>query len=209
MSSTSVNGSIFIPNNTTITSNTWLKAKSIIFGNDITINDGVELVSENNMELPSESTINPNAVLRNAIYSNLDLWTCPDIEITSLQAKDEEINTLCTNNSYRQQVFAKMGSEAAPINNNQKNIAAFSFSLFPNPAQNSIGITMSCDKKENISLTIVDILGKETLSNITFKNIENSALINIDISEMSNGIYFCSLTNEIGNKVVKKFVVAK
>ena len=91
-----------------------------------------------------------------------------------------------------------------PVNDN------FSFTLYPNPAQENVNIQYSVDKTScDVNIKIVDVYGNE-IQNITNKNQENgdyTYALNIN-QDMSSGIYFIYLT--IDNKTyVKKLVLNK
>ncbi|MES2656719.1 MAG: T9SS type A sorting domain-containing protein [Bacteroidota bacterium] len=208
ISSMMVPGNIIIPSNTSIPSNTWLKARKIVLGNNITINDNVELVAEEPIELSEESTMYPNSVIRNEFFSNLNLWNCPDVNIATLHATEDEIKALCDNSAYKAkaQSFHK-GDDL--IENKLDSTANFGFTLFPNPAQNNISITVACSSEERIKLSVVDITGKEVSNNLYVENVLNGSVINVDLTELSSGIYFCSLVNNAGMKMTKKFIIAK
>ncbi len=77
------------------------------------------------------------------------------------------------------------------------------FILFPNPTHTFFQVGMQ-NSNENIqSIMITNVLGK------TIKNIKdiNSTEINIDVSDMSNGIYLVEITTESNLKTTKKLVV--
>ena len=73
------------------------------------------------------------------------------------------------------------------------------FSMYPNPANNSIKITIDSGfEPEN--LKVYNILGKLILSkNIDFKN-------SIDISTFSEGIYIVEISNKQNEKIIKRLV---
>lgn len=201
-------GNLIIPANTSIPSNTLLKARKIVLGNNISINDNVELVAEEPIELPEESTMHPNSVIRNEVYSNLNIWNCPDVNIATLHATDEEIKSLCESNPYkaRAQSFQKLDNLAE--DKLDTNIA-YDFSLFPNPTQNNINLRLVCGNEEQIKLEILDITGKKVSENINIQNVINGSVINVDLNELSNGLYLCSIQFSNGKQIVKKFMVAK
>ena len=77
------------------------------------------------------------------------------------------------------------------------------FIMYPNPADSNVHISLK-NAAENIeSLTITDILGK------TIKNIKNITTneINVDVSNLTSGVYFVEITSESNLKLVKKIVV--
>ncbi|MBT3611650.1 MAG: T9SS type A sorting domain-containing protein [Flavobacteriales bacterium] len=78
------------------------------------------------------------------------------------------------------------------------------FTVYPNPANDYTSIAISLEKTEKVTLTIVDLLGKE----ITKKEKVILSGVNtdrIDVSEYQKGIYFINL--EIGTQVTTKKLV--
>jgi len=77
------------------------------------------------------------------------------------------------------------------------------FVMYPNPADSNVHISLK-NANENIeSLTITDVLGK------TIKNIKNitSNEMNVDVSNLTRGVYFVEITSENKMKLVKKLVI--
>ena len=203
-----VNGTLKIPNNSIIPSNTFLKAKSIVFGNNITINNNVELVSESDLILPEESTINPNAILRVEPFSNMDLWNCPDVSVTSLQATDEEISEICNNSVYKNK--AGLGKTNEETFKEKPLKKPLKFELFPNPARNMVSVIINGeDEIADVNLSILDLTGKVVLNNLIFNQIKNGTEINIDVSSLANGVYFINLNDDKETKSTKKLIIAK
>ncbi len=210
MPSQSVNGTIFIPDHTIVTQNTWLKAKRIVLGNGITIEDGVKLISETEINITPETEIHPNASINIARYTNVDTWSCPDVSIATLRATDEEIETqLCSSTLYKSKVMGKGGNNESPAPLiTQK--STYGFTLMPNPASNNIALIISTAReKETITIDIMDVSGKLLISGIELNDASNKSEVNLDVSTLDVGIYFCSLTNKNGERVVKKFVIAR
>ncbi|MFD0778700.1 DUF4397 domain-containing protein [Flavobacterium myungsuense] len=75
------------------------------------------------------------------------------------------------------------------------------FTIFPNPASNTLKITMPANKKI-YNATIIDVTGRTVINNNSLQN--NT----IDISNLSNGIYLLNLGTDRGN-YKQKFIVKK
>jgi cytoplasmic iron level regulating protein YaaA (DUF328/UPF0246 family) len=72
------------------------------------------------------------------------------------------------------------------------------FSVYPNPAQSEIIVSVFLEKNKCISIEIKNILG-QTIKTITDRSFENgNNEIKIDLSNYPKGIYFVQLEN--GNK---------
>ena len=80
----------------------------------------------------------------------------------------------------------------------------FEFSVFPNPANKSIRLIYDNEKQENITISIVDMLGKSVMNPM----VQNSANTNfdLDISHLVPGLYLVNVTDEQGNTATKRFV---
>jgi uncharacterized repeat protein (TIGR01451 family) len=77
------------------------------------------------------------------------------------------------------------------------------FIMYPNPTNNNVIISMQNLNETIQNVTITDILGK-TVKNI--KNITSSEL-NVDVSDVSTGIYLVEITTNNNQKITKKLVI--
>ena len=76
------------------------------------------------------------------------------------------------------------------------------FTLYPNPADTSVQISLNTtDNIKNI--TVYDVVGKQV------KTINNSVTgsVSVDVSDLTNGIYFVEITSELNAKATKKLVI--
>tara|TARA_B100000767_G_scaffold78578_1_gene75258 strand:+ start:128 stop:2074 length:1947 start_codon:yes stop_codon:yes gene_type:complete len=78
------------------------------------------------------------------------------------------------------------------------------FSIYPNPANNHTTISISLDRTNKVSLSIVDLLGKEITRNDKVLH-SGISLETINVSNYQNGIYFINL--QVGNKITTKKLV--
>ncbi len=109
------------------------------------------------------------------------------------------INTLCVKYN-GQTLYGDTSAWCDLVLSTQKYTLNNTISIFPNPAQNKIFINTTEEKIT--SYCIKDILGKTLLK-------ENLTSNQIDISTLSNGIYFIQFQNDKKQFGVKKFVVDK
>lgn len=89
-------------------------------------------------------------------------------------------------------------SSVTGINDND----ATSFNIFPNPAQEEITIIPFNEIKSG-TFTLANILGEEIIS----ENLNGQDRISVNVSSMSNGIYFATLLSE-GIKSTQKIIVS-
>jgi len=81
------------------------------------------------------------------------------------------------------------------------------FTIYPNPANDYTSIAISVDKTEKVTLTIVDLLGKE-ISKEEKVLFSGKSTERLDVSNFQNGVYFINL--QVGNKLTtQKLVITK
>jgi hypothetical protein len=93
---------------------------------------------------------------------------------------------------------------SARLNNNTPPQNVWTANIYPIPASNELFIGTNV-VQENVSVVITDVNGRVVYEN----NVKtNNSIANIKL-DMSSGIYFVTLTNVQGDKVIKKLVIAK
>ncbi|MEZ4805055.1 MAG: T9SS type A sorting domain-containing protein [Bacteroidia bacterium] len=85
--------------------------------------------------------------------------------------------------------------------NSNTNIA----SVYPNPCKGQLNINFKTLSESEFNIQVVDLFGK------VYRNLDNSDVngqyqLSIDLSDLSNGIYFVKVINETGNASTIKFV---
>jgi hypothetical protein len=195
--------------NSIITPNTFLKAKKMVFGKNIIVNNNVELVSGSDIIIQEESTINPNTVLRIENSGSLLTWNCPDVSIASLHATDDEISSICNDQKYKNSAnLSKYKEDIIEFKKSQK--APIKFDLYPNPAKNNITLVLTGDDIiDKVNFSVMEVTGKIVSGNMEFIQIKNGTEINIDVSSLANGVYFIKLNDDEETKSVKKLIIAK
>jgi len=78
------------------------------------------------------------------------------------------------------------------------------FTIYPNPANDYTSIAISVDKTEKVTLTIVDLLGKE-ISKEEKVLFSGKSTERLDVSNFQNGVYFINL--QVGNKLTTQKLV--
>lgn len=85
--------------------------------------------------------------------------------------------------------------------------------LFPNPASNEVSIKLMSEKTESeIQIVIYDLKGAIVLKTSSFKINKGEKLIDLNLSELENGIYFIEAKDINNNKlagVKQKLVILK
>lgn len=75
--------------------------------------------------------------------------------------------------------------------------------IYPNPISDFATISFNSDDAENISVSIIDLTGRvvKNISSENFQTGENK--INIDLTELKSGIYFCLIKSNDTYKTIK------
>jgi hypothetical protein len=102
--------------------------------------------------------------------------------------------------------FPQGGVQKTPLNSEATLLNDFSWSLYPNPANDKINIQVT-STQENMQFALSDVSGK-VFKNITFNASGNTTII-VDTSVLPAGIYFASVKGINGGFKVKKIVIIK
>jgi hypothetical protein len=82
-----------------------------------------------------------------------------------------------------------------------------SFTVYPNPAQQSFYTDINSDANGKADMKVCDITGKTMLSK-TIAVQKGTQTITTGISQLASGVYFVTLTQD-GNTQTQKLVIAK
>jgi uncharacterized repeat protein (TIGR01451 family) len=88
-----------------------------------------------------------------------------------------------------------------PLSNPQFDLG--NFTMYPNPARQSVTITAPTGRQNLNQLRLIDITGKTLL----VKDNLSTASATIDISSFGSGMYFMEITADSGTKATKKLVI--
>lgn len=91
---------------------------------------------------------------------------------------------------------------AANVEDEQDEI---SLSLYPNPAENLLGLAFILENSENVQIEIFNAVGTKFYSEQNFFRADTRSTTAINIASFTNGTYFCRLTTK-GFSVTRKFV---
>ncbi|MBK6836586.1 MAG: T9SS type A sorting domain-containing protein [Bacteroidetes bacterium] len=95
-----------------------------------------------------------------------------------------------------------------PIGLNENTSSKFELmNLYPNPSNSTATIRFSSPKSSVVKLSVYNTLGKAVMiKTIDSKQGEND--FNLNVKDLSSGIYICSLESE-GKTLTKKLIVSK
>jgi hypothetical protein len=94
--------------------------------------------------------------------------------------------------------FENTEAGTSSIGENEK----VSFSIYPNPVNTNATIEVNLSENSNVRLDIVNVLGEVALSESHRMNSGNNS-ININVSQLTSGIYFAHLTVNGETKTTK------
>jgi hypothetical protein len=78
-----------------------------------------------------------------------------------------------------------------------------SVNIFPNPADESITLNISENENEKVSVSIVDVAGREVYSiNELYLSTDNKNII-IDTDELTQGVYFCRVSGQTFSETLR------
>jgi hypothetical protein len=82
-----------------------------------------------------------------------------------------------------------------------------SFNLFPNPSTGETTVKFRLDDASNISVQVVDVVGKQVLPNVQAEYNAGEHSISVNKNKtLRSGIYFVNL-NVNGSKLTKKLII--
>ena len=98
-------------------------------------------------------------------------------------------------------VFGKEFNIATGIDNPSTN-RSIDYSIYPNPAQETLNININNDTFNQYAVTVFDIYGKLYID----KSLQDSY---IDVSDLNAGIYFIRISNTTGANTTQKFIIVR
>jgi hypothetical protein len=78
-------------------------------------------------------------------------------------------------------------------------------SLYPNPASDVLAVLVSLESSQDVTIDVVDVLGK-TVASYNYNNVAvGASKVNLDIAGLASGVYFANVRTATGS-VSRKFV---
>jgi len=159
--------------------------------------------SKNGSALATVSTINANSFVPTSTQ-----WRTETVSISSLLSQTNvwfkfvftaDANG-SSNNIYVDDI--NIGAQSVGINEQTESINGFT--IYPNPNNGSFKTEFELNEKENVSIQLIDLLGKVYYES-NYKNL-NSGFHQLDINlpaDLTTGIYFVRMSNSKGSKTTK------
>lgn len=102
-------------------------------------------------------------------------------------------------------ILSSLGCMPSTVSVHTNSISNY-ISLYPNPSNGNFTLNLKLNKEQNVSVTVLNILGEKVFElNQQKTGNEN---ISLDISNQPNGIYFVHI-NTLSQSVIKKMVINK
>lgn len=92
--------------------------------------------------------------------------------------------------------------------NDVKPLFTQDFSIYPNPASSSVTLSFKLEAQGKIQLTVIDMKGQIVIQNASGNLQPGENEIQLNISDLQNGLYTCILNNG-KSKVMEKLLIAR
>lgn len=153
-----------------------------------------EIYKKFDANLQTNDTITNNFIPKYASH-----WREEFIDITAYAGNDalirfESINRQ-GNNLFLDNIWVYQG--ITPVGINEK-VTLQPISIYPNPTQHTLTLDVGNNLLIQARVEMIDLLGKSVMNHTI-----SSTKTQLDLSHLSNGIYFVKFTNEVGAKVFK------
>jgi hypothetical protein len=93
--------------------------------------------------------------------------------------------------------------------NTLNNKVETNLTLYPNPTNDELFVAFNAFDSETATINILDVTGKAVLTNYTGKLYSGQVVVPIEVSSLSNGIYFVNVLSTSGVKRVAKLIITK
>jgi len=153
-----------------------------------------EIYKKFDVNLQTNDTITNNFIPQYASH-----WREEFIDITAYAGNDvligfESINRQ-GNNLFLDNIWVYQGVTPVGIN---EQVTLQPISIYPNPTQHTVTLDAGNNLLMQARVEIIDLLGKSLM-----RNTIAATKTQLDLSHLSNGIYFVKFSNEVGEKVFK------
>lgn len=173
------------------------------------------LIKSSTGHIEQEASPYPTAVERWGDYTtiqrkyNANPPTCWMVGQYSVGATPNNWGEVYQHNAYIAELGNTFSADTCiispPLSVNKINANLSTIKVFPNPADNSVTVEWNNNVTNISKLSVVNLLGQTIIEN---NNLQNNSHLNIDVSSLSNGLYFIRLTNQLNQSYNEKIIVA-
>jgi hypothetical protein len=103
--------------------------------------------------------------------------------------------------------YAAPGTSQTP--ESQSLPTAVQMDVFPNPADQQLSARIFIGDKTGLAISVTSVVGQELLRKQVGEVKDGEAEFQLDLGELSPGVYFVSLVNEDGKLVTKRVMVQR
>ena len=79
----------------------------------------------------------------------------------------------------------------------------FAATIFPNPFSSIVSLSFNIGNEKLISISIIDVTGRIAKSILTNNLSSGNNSIDLDLSELKNGMYFCKINSDKNSQTIK------
>jgi hypothetical protein len=90
----------------------------------------------------------------------------------------------------------------------EENNALSAVSVYPNPSNGVSALSIELNEQSTVNVVVYNNLGEVVVANVAHNLSAGNSIVNLDLSNLNNGIYFANVTIE-GNTVVKQITLLK
>lgn len=160
---------------------------------------------ENSTETDSYSGVSV-ATYANNSFTHGTTWTTDQPGTYVVKAWTANPNASADQNTENDTMYTTLHVVGDVSVANQPQIEG-SISLYPNPVVSTTQLVIRTEQAENLEISIVDLSGKIiTAIGSTSTLSGTETVVNVDVSELTSGVYFIKVENDKGESAVQRFV---
>lgn len=160
--------------------------------------------------LTGASFLTGGSISTSYVPNDASLWKIksvllsPSIAKGNIRFKFQYNSSPYSNNLYIDDINISADRKVG-INENENSVN--SLSVFPNPANESATITYHIDQKQDVELSLYDILGNKVKTLVNQTQDDGDYAYKINKQSLAKGMYFIRLNIDNKNTAVKKFIL--
>lgn len=196
-------GTITVPDNSVIPSNTILRAGGAVnIGENVLIGSGSEIYSEVKIEVANGTELESNVILEIAGKGSIK-YGCSDYNYQSLELSSEEITAFCGSPEYKQRALFKVDPSGHHNNDTiDRSSSHLDYRIYPNPNKGIFELQFT-NSNEDFKIEVIDAVGG-IVQKVNKPIGQNN--VTIDISDRSSGIYLIRIAGDNNPQLTKRVV---
>jgi len=198
----SVQDRLIIPTGANIPDHSIIKAAglisiepNVIFGNNVLIESATKI------DINATNVLNPNLLLKISTANEV-LFNCTNFDYSGLHNSQAEISDFCNKPSYTNRVYSSMTKKEQTHDTPKMINSNLEIKLTPNPSDGRFIVEFT-ESSTEFDIEIFDVNGKVVYSK---KQIHSVGSYNVDISELTPGVYFLRVNGNVKVSKIHKLV---